>query len=125
MHEEEIGRAIIDSAFKIHTALGPGLLENVYEACLEHELGKRKLAVQKQMPMPVRYDDAFLPIGYRIDLLVEGKVLIEVKCAERFHPLHRAQVLSYLRLGGFKLGLLLNFNTVHMRHGIKRTVNGL
>jgi GxxExxY protein len=125
MDEELVARAVIDSALRIHTALGPGLLENVYEACVEYELGKRRLAVQRQVAIPVRYEDAQLAIGYRIDLLVEGKVVVELKCAECLHPLHRAQLLSYLKLGGYKLGLLLNFNTIHMRHGIKRVVNGL
>jgi GxxExxY protein len=109
MDEELVARAVIDSAFRIHTALGPGLLESVYEVCVEYELGKRRLAVQRQVAMPVRYEDAQLAIGYRIDLLVEGKVVVELKCAECLHPLHRAQLLSYLKLGGYKLGLLLNF----------------
>ena len=125
MDVEAVARAIIDAAFSIHTALGPGLLEGAYEACLEYELTKRRLSVQNQMPMPVRYGEAYLPIGYRLDLLVAACVVVEVKCAERLHPLHRAQLLSYLKLGGFKLGLLLNFNTLHMRHGIKRVANGI
>jgi GxxExxY protein len=122
---EAVARAIIDASFSIHTALGPGLLEAAYEACLEYELTKRQLGVQKQVPMPVRYGETYLPIGYRLDLLVAASVVVEVKCTDRLHPLHRAQLLSYLKLGGFKLGLLLNFNTVHMRHGIKRVANGI
>ena len=125
MNEEAIGRAIVECALTIHTALGPGLLESAYESCVEHELTKRALSVHKQVAMPVRYDSVVLPIGYRIDLLVESKVVVEVKCAERLHPLHRAQVLTYLKLGDYRLGFLLNFNTIHMRHGIRRIVNGL
>ena len=125
MGEEAIARAVIDSAFKVHTALGPGLLESAYEACVDYELVKLRLSVQKQVPISIRYQDKALGIGYRIDLLVENKVVVEVKCAEHLHPLHRAQLLSYLKLGHYKLGLLLNFNTVHMRHGIKRVVSGL
>jgi GxxExxY protein len=125
MDEDAIARVVIDSEFKIHTALGPGLLESVYEACMEYELNRYQLLVQKQVPMAVKYADAVLGIGYRIDLLIERKVVVEVKCAEHSHPLHRAQLLSDLKLGRFKLGLLLNFNTIHMRHGIKRVVSGL
>jgi GxxExxY protein len=120
---EPVARAVLDAAFRIHTALGPGLLESAYEACLEHELAKRQLSVQKQVPMPLHFDDAYLPIAYRLDMLVAGAVVVEVKCVERLHDLHRAQLLSYLRLGGFKLGLLLNFNTLHMRNGIRRVAN--
>ncbi|HEY0338406.1 MAG TPA: GxxExxY protein [Burkholderiales bacterium] len=125
MDEDAIARVVIDCAFKIHTALGPGLLESVYEACMQYELNQRQLLVQKQVPVTVKYGDALLGIGYGIDLLIDRKVVIEVKCAEHAHPLHRAQLLSYLKLGRFKLGLLLKFNTIHMRHGIKRVVNGL
>src|SRR5690242_1810791 len=110
---EVLARAVLDAAFRIHSALGPGLLESAYEACLEHELLARQFSVAKQVPMPVRFGSAYLPIGYRLDLLVSGKLVVEVKCVERLHDLHRAQLLSYLRLGGFRLGLLLNFNTLH------------
>ena len=125
MDEETLGRELIDCAFKIHTALGPGLLENVYEACLEYELNKRNITVQKQLAMPVRYEATLLPIGYRLDLLIERKVVVEIKCVEQFHALHRAQLLTYLKLGRYKLGFVLNFNSIHMRDGIKRVVNGL
>ena len=120
---EAVDRAVLDAAFRIHTALGPGLLESAYEAFLEHELVERQLAVQKQVPMPIWFGGAYLPIAYRLDMLVAGALVVEVKCVERLHDLHRAQLLSYLKLGGFKLGLLLNFNTLHMRNGVKRVAN--
>lgn len=125
MEEEAISKRILDAAMKVHTALGSGLLESVYEACLEHELSKQGLDVKKQLPMPVRYEGVSLDIGYRLDLLVGGKVVVEVKAVEKLLPLHGAQLLTYLKLGGYKLGLLLNFNAVHMRDGIKRVVNSL
>jgi GxxExxY protein len=120
---EAVARAVLDAAFRIHTALGPGLLESAYEACLEHELAKRQLSVRKQVPMPVQFGDAYLPIAYRLDMLIAGALVVEIKCVDRLHDLHRAQLLSYLRLGGFKLGLLLNFNTLHLRNGIRRVAN--
>ena len=123
MDEETISRHVLDSAMKVHTALGCGLLENVYESCLAYELTKRGLDVRKQVVMPVRYEDATLDMGYRLDLLVGNKVVVEVKAVEKVLALHRAQLLSYLKLGRFKLGLLLNFNTVHLREGISRVAN--
>ncbi|HKA44277.1 MAG TPA: GxxExxY protein [Burkholderiales bacterium] len=125
MNEEAIAREILDSAMRVHTALGPGLLEGAYEACLEHELSKRKRSVRRQLPIPLRYDGVLIDVGYRIDLLVDSSIVVEVKAIEKLLPVHRAQLLSYLRFGGYKLGLLLNFNTVHMRDGIRRVVNGL
>ena len=123
MDDHTISGYVVDSAIKIHTVLGCGLLENVYETCLAYELTKRGLQVQRQVPMPVRYEDTTLEMGYRVDLLVAGKVVVEVKAVEKVLAIHRAQLLSYLRLGGFRVGLLLNFNTVHLRDGIKRIVN--
>jgi GxxExxY protein len=125
MDEEVIARDAIDSALRVHTALGPGLLEGAYEACLEHELIKKGRAVRRQIPMPLRYDGVLINVGYRIDLLLDESVVVEVKAAEKLLPVHRAQLLSYLRFGGYKLGLLLNFNTLHMRDGIRRVVNGI
>ena len=125
MEENAVARAVVRSAMRIHTALGPGLLESVYEACVEYELLTERLAVERQVAIPVRYKGVTMQAGYRLDLLIAGKVVVEVKAVENLLPIHRAQVLSYLRLGGYKLGLLLNFNTVHMRDGIKRVVNGL
>jgi GxxExxY protein len=123
--ENEIGDSIIASAMKIHTALGPGLLESAYETCLLYELEKLGLPVQRQVLIPLRYQDLTIDNGYRIDLLVGDRVVVELKALETILPVHRAQLLSYLRLGGFKLGYLLNFNVTRMRDGIVRLVNGL
>lgn len=124
MEQERIASEIVDTAIKVHTKLGPGLLEGAYEACVVYELTKRGLTVRSQVPMPVRYDDIVLDIGYRLDILVENEVVLELKAIEKFLPIHNAQLLSYLRLGNYRLGFLLNFNTVHMRDGIKRVING-
>src|SRR5262245_36243125 len=109
----------------VHIGLGPGLLESAYERCLEYELARRKLSVKTQVPMPVRCLSFAFDVGYRIDLLVEDCVLIELKAVEKLAPVHMAQVLSYLKLGNYRLGYLLNFNTAYMRDGIKRILNGL
>jgi GxxExxY protein len=123
--ENEIGDAIIASALKVHTALGPGLLESAYETCLLYELQKQGLPVQQQVLIPVCYEDFTIDNGYRVDLLVGDRVVVELKALEAILPVHRAQLLSYLRLGRFKLGYLLNFNVARMRDGIVRLVNGL
>ena len=125
MNENEIGHAIIGGAIKVHTKIGPGLLESAYQLCLSHELGKQGLAIRSQVGIPVRYDDLVIENGYRIDLLVNDRVVVELKSVETVLPVHRGQLLSYLRLGGFKLGYLLNFNVTYMRDGITRLVNGL
>lgn len=125
MNENEIGQIVIGSAMAVHSALGPGLLEGAYELCLAHELTKRGMSVDRQVGIPIRYDDLRIENGYRIDVLVNGRVVVELKWLETILPVHRGQVLSYLRLGGFKLGYLLNFNVAHMRDGITRLVNGL
>ncbi|HKM73906.1 MAG TPA: GxxExxY protein [Stellaceae bacterium] len=125
MTENEIGDTIIASALKVHTALGPGLLESAYETCLLYELQKQRLPVQQQVLIPVRYEDFTIDNGYRVDLLVGDHVVVELKALEAILPVHRAQLLSYLRLGRFKLGYLLNFNVARMRDGIVRLVNGL
>lgn len=125
MTENELGEAVIGAAMKVHSALGPGLLESAYELCLAHEIGRRGLAVGRQVSIPVRYESLVIENGYRIDLLVDNRVVVELKAIEALLPVHRAQLLSYLRLGGFKLGYLLNFNVAHMREGIARVVNGL
>ena len=125
MRENEIGETLLGCAFRVHSALGPGLLESTYEVCLLHELTKTGIAVGRQVSLPVAYDGLELDAGYRIDLLIEDLVIVEVKAVERLLPVHMAQVLSYLRLSDRKLGYLLNFNTVHMRNGIKRVVNNL
>jgi GxxExxY protein len=125
MEENSITGQIVDSAMKVHFALGCGLLEGVYEVCLAHELGRRGVKVRKQVAMPVRYDDVVLDTGFRLDLLIEEKVVVEIKAVEHLSPLYAAQLLTYLKLGGYKVGLLLNFNTPRLKNGIKRVVNGL
>ena len=125
MTENEVGQAVITAAMKVHSTVGPGLLENAYELCLAHELTRQGLTVRKQVLIPIRYEDLLVDNGYRIDLLVDDRVVVELKALEAVLPVHRGQLLSYLRLGGFKLGYLLNFNVAHMRDGITRMVNGL
>jgi GxxExxY protein len=125
MTENEFGNEIISSAMKVHSAVGPGLLESAYEMCLLYELEKQGLSVQRQVLIPIRYEELTIDNGYRVDLLVGERVLVELKAVEAIVPVHRAQLLSYLRLGGFKLGYLLNFHVAHMRDGIARMVNGL
>ena len=122
MELNEISGAIIASAIKVHKILGPGLLESAYEACLLHELRKNGLRVESQVALPVVYDGVRIDLGYRIDLLVEDSVIVELKAVEKFHPLHQAQLLSYLKLSGKKLGLLLNFNVTKLKDGIKRMI---
>lgn len=124
MRTNEITGIIVDSAIKVHSALGPGLLESAYEACLARELLKRGLRVRRQVELPVLYDGERIDIGYRLDLLVEDAVIVEVKTIEQFAPIHKAQVLTYLRLTGLHCGVLINFNVVHLRDGIKRIIRG-
>jgi GxxExxY protein len=123
--ENQIGTGIVAAAMAVHSALGPGLLESAYELCLTHELSNHGLSVRKQVSIPIRYNELVVENGYRIDVLVSGLVVVELKSIETVMPVHRGQVLSYLRLGGFRLGYLLNFNVAHMRNGITRLVNGL
>jgi GxxExxY protein len=123
--EEDIGRAVIGAAIKIHTIVGPGLLESAYEACLVYELEKQRFRVQRQLAVPLRYEEILIEQGYRLDLLVENMVVVELKALPAILPVHRSQLLSYLRLGGFKLGYILNFHVAQMRDGILRLVNGL
>jgi GxxExxY protein len=120
----EITRAIIGAAMKVHTALGPGLLESAYCACLMHELIKQGFAVRREVELPVEYDGVKLDCGYRIDLLVAETVVVELKCVEDLSSVHEAQILSYLRLSGKQVGLLINFHKKHLQDGIKRFVNG-
>jgi GxxExxY protein len=116
---------IIAAAMKVHSSLGPGLLESAYEACLAYELRRSGHCVQSQLELPVRYDGVTIDVGYRIDLLVDDAVIIEVKAISKLHPVHHAQVLSYLKMSGHHVGLILNFHTALLRDGIKRIVNGL
>ena len=123
--EDELSHIIIGAAMEVHSALGPGLLEGAYEACLRVELETRGLEVQSQLPIPVVYKGQPVGCGFRLDLLVEDLVLIEVKAVERLAPIHKAQAITYLRLTGKKLCLILNFNVLHMRDGVERVVMGL
>lgn len=125
MDINKVSGAIVDASIKIHSALGPGLLESAYEACLAHELRLRGFHVASQVPLPIRYDGIVVDAGYRVDLLVEELVLVELKSVEALLPVHQAQVMTYLRLSGLTLGLLINFNTVLLKHGIKRFANKL
>ncbi len=119
-----ITEGIIGAAIQVHRVLGPGLLESAYEACLEFELKKRGLRIEQQRPLPLVYDQVKLDCGYRIDLLVEGEVVVEVKSIDAVAPIHEAQVISYLKLSGCKVGLLINFNVLQLKDGIRRFVNG-
>jgi len=125
MHENEIAKIIVDCAFKIHNSLGPGLLESVYQAALAYELRKRGLKVSTEQPIPVIYEDVRLELGFRADLLVENKVIVETKSIENLAPIHGKVLLTYLRLADKKLGLLINFNVELIKNGIKRVVNNL
>jgi GxxExxY protein len=119
VHRDAVGRQIIDAAIKVHRALGPGLLGSSYEVCLEHELNSRGLRVARQVPVPIVYEGIRLECGYRLDLVVNGEIVIEVKSVEMLLPLHTAQVLTYLRLSGARQALLLNFNSVKLMDGLR------
>ena len=123
--ENEISQLIIGCAIKVHSALGPGLLESAYEECLYYELVKEGLKVEKQKALPLIYEEIRLDVGYRLDLIVEDKVIIEIKACEALNDVHLAQVLTYLKLSKLKLGLLINFNVSRVKDGIKRVVNNL
>jgi GxxExxY protein len=125
MTENEIGDWIITAAMKVHSAVGPGLLESAYQLCLKNELKKQQLFVRTQATIPILYEDLTIKHVYRTDLLVNGLVAVELKAMETVLLVHREQLLSYLRLGGLRLGYLLNFHVTHMRDGISRIVNGL
>ncbi|MCK6600669.1 MAG: GxxExxY protein [Bacteroidetes bacterium] len=125
MTENEIAKLVVDLALKIHKKLGPGLLESVYEECLFYELTKSGIKVEKQVVLPVIYDSIRIEAGYRIDLKVGEKVIIEIKAVDSVHAIHYSQLLTYLKLSGCKLGLLINFNVPQIKFGIKRVVNNL
>ncbi|MES2309645.1 MAG: GxxExxY protein [Verrucomicrobiota bacterium] len=118
-----LSHEIIGAAMRVHTALGPGLLESSYEACLEYELKKLHFVVDRQIHLPLRYDNVSIDCGYRIDLMIEKTILIEIKAVEILNPIHEAQLLTYLKLSKLSLGLLINFHVSHLRHGIKRLVH--
>jgi GxxExxY protein len=125
MTENEIAREVVDAAYHIHRRLGPGLLESVYEAILAYELQKRGLSVQRQVPMPVNYDGLRFDLGFRADLLVQGLVIVELKSVQEEHPVHRKQVITYIRVADIRLGLLINFGAPRIKDGITRLVNGI
>ncbi len=119
---EELTSSILNCAFKVHSTLGPGLLESAYEECLHYELDKKGLSVIKQKPMPLVYEERKLELGYRIDLLIEEKVIIEVKSVEALNPVHLAQLMTYLKLSDCRIGFLINFNVLSLKDGIKRVI---
>ena len=125
MTENEISKVIFECALKVHKALGPGLLESAYEECLYYELKKSGIKVEKQKPLPLIYENVKLEIGYRIDLIIENKVIIEIKSVDALNDIHLAQILTYLKLSDCKLGMLINFNVTLIKNGIKRVVNNL
>ena len=125
MTENELSRIVFDCALKVHQSLGPGLLESAYEECLFYELRKIGLNVEKQKPLPLIYEEVKLDVGYRIDIIVENKLIIEIKSVEALNDVHFAQLLNYLKLTNCKLGLLINFNVSLIKNGVKRVVNNL
>jgi GxxExxY protein len=122
MKQNEISKMILDAAFKVHSALGPGLLESAYQACLVHELKKSGLKTEVEKPLPLVYDTIKLDCGYRIDILVENEIIVELKSVDAFNEVHVAQILTYLKISGKHLGLLLNFNVKSLKDGIKRVI---
>jgi len=124
MTENEIANKVIGLAIEVHSALGPGLLESAHKECLYYKIGKAGLKVEKEKPMPLVFEDVKFECGYRIDLLVENKLVIEIKSVEALNDVHLAQTLTYMKLGNYKLGLLINFNVALVKNGIKRVING-
>lgn len=124
MNEEDISRIVFDAALKVHKALGPGLLESAYEECLYYELKKSNLKVEKQKPLPLVYEEVKLEVGYRIDIIIEDKFIVEIKAVEGLNDVHLAQLLTYLKLTNCKLGLLINFNVKLLKNGVRRVING-
>jgi GxxExxY protein len=124
MTENEISKIVFDSALKVHKALGPGLLESAYEECLVYELKKTDLKIEKQKPLPLIYENIKLEIGYRVDIIIENKFIIEIKSVDAINDVHLAQILTYLKLSNCKLGMLINFNVTLIKNGIKRVING-
>lgn len=122
--ENELAKIAVNAGFNIHKILGPGLLESAYEECLFYELSKKGLIIEKQKVLPLVYEEVKLDAGYRIDLMIEGKLIVEVKSVENLNNLHIAQILTYLKLSKCRLGLLMNFNSVLFKDGIKRIING-
>jgi GxxExxY protein len=125
MDIEKIASEIVDSAIKVHKALGPGLLESAYQQCLIYELRQRGLTVESEVPMPIKYGEVKIEAGYRMDLVINKMIVVENKTVEKLLPIHQAQLLTYLKLSGYSLGFLLNWNVTIMKDGIKRIVNNL
>ncbi len=125
MEIENAAREVVDAAIKVHRSLGPGLLESAYQYCLAYELGKRGLLVACEVPLPIHYDGHKIDTGYRVDMIVDSQIVIENKTVEELAAIHSVQLLTYLRLGGYHLGFLLNWNVTLMKYGIKRVVNQL
>ena len=123
MELNDISGQIIAAALKVHTVIGPGLLESVYQNCVYHELKKRGLQSEIEVPLPVIYEDLRVESKFRLDLIVENRIIVEFKCVDVLLPIHKVQLLTYLRLANLPLGLLLNFNVIHMKDGIKRVLN--
>lgn len=123
--ENQISAIVLDAAIAVHSAIGPGLLESAYQACLAYELRSRGIRVREQVPLPIRYRQVRLDVAYKMDLLVEDLVIVELKAVDTLLPVHEAQLLSYLKLSGKKLGLLINFHVTRLKDGYKRMVNGL
>ena len=122
---EGLGTVIVDAVFAVHSALGPGLLESAYQACLVHELRERGLSVQCEVPFPVTYSTLRVDTGYRVDMVIEGEILVENKALQVIAPIHRAQLLTYLKISGLRLGFLINWNVPRIKDGIRRLVNHL
>lgn len=122
--EEEISKTVFDCTLKVHKALGPGLLESAYEECLFYELKKTNLKIEKQKPLPLIYEEVKLDAGYRIDIIIEDKFIVEIKSVETLNDVHLAQLLTYLKLSDCKLGLLINFNVKLLKNGVRRVING-
>ena len=124
MTEDQISKIVFECALKVHKVLGPGLLESAYEECLFYELKKTNLKVEKQKPLPLIYEEVKLEVGYRIDIIIEDKFIIEIKAVEALNEVHLAQLLTYLKLSDCKLGLLINFNVKLLKNGVRRVING-
>ena len=122
LYEKDLTEQIIGAAIEVHRGLGPGLLESVYQVCLAHELSLRSLPFEQEKPLPVEYKGVHLDCGYRLDFIVDGKVVVELKAADEIHPVHKAQLLTYLKLTHCKVGLLINFNAARLKDGIRRMV---
>ncbi len=125
MHENRIAEGIVEAAFRVHRWFGPGLLESAYEACLAYELAEAGFSIERQVPLPLVYREVRLDAGYKLDIWVDRKVIVEVKAVEELHPVHLAQVITYLKLTDNQLGLIINFNSALLKNGIKRVVNNL